>query len=124
VPAVGFGAGDVIARDLMETYGTLPKSDSKDTVCICSIDEGSIPFAMEIAQKLRNEKISVFVDFSGKKIGDKLSSTFKRGMKIAITIGDNEIKSGDLPIKDLETGQEKSVKEAQIISTIQSLLHA
>ncbi len=35
VPAVGFGAGDVIARDLMETYGTLPKKYVASLACDC-----------------------------------------------------------------------------------------
>lgn len=53
VPAVGFGAGDLIARDLMETYGTLPKPNNVADLAICIVGEQNTPYALELAQKIR-----------------------------------------------------------------------
>jgi histidyl-tRNA synthetase len=118
VPAVGFGAGDVIARDLMETYRTIPSHKRENTLSILSISNEVIPYCLELAQRLRQANIEVAVDFSEKKIGDKISACSKRGLRRCITVGEDEIKSGLLPIKDLASNKEEKVSEDQITNHI------
>ncbi len=108
VSAVGFGAGDVIARDLLETYGKIV--EAKNTVAdiaICTLGEQNIPYSLDLAQTLRNNGKKVMVDFSLKKIGDKISNASKRGIEKIICIGDEEVKTGKYKIKDLATGIEE-----------------
>ena len=115
VPAVGFGAGDVTARDLMETYGTIPKETSNEVgiiespadIAICIMNEESVPFALDIAQSLRVKGTRVAVDLSKKKIGDQIKNADKRHIPKVIVIGENEVKTGKLKIKDLKSGEEK-----------------
>jgi histidyl-tRNA synthetase len=106
VPAVGFGAGDVIARDLMETYGTLPKNDPPADVGICIVGSQNTPYALEVAQKLREKGERVLIDLSNKKLGDQISNANKRGIPRIICIGDEEVKNGKLRVKDLASGEE------------------
>lgn len=114
VPAVGFGAGDVIARDLMETYGTLPKYDACADIGICIVGEQNIPYAFELAQTLRSKNIRVTVDLSGKKVGDQIANADKRGIPRIICIGNEEVKNGKLRVKILKTGEEVVVTENEI----------
>jgi histidyl-tRNA synthetase len=107
VTAVGFGAGDVIARDLMETYGTLPKSSAPADIAICIVGEQNVPYALDVAQSLRAKGLKVVVDMSDKKIGDQISNADKRGIPKIIVIGDEEVKTGRLKIKTLSTGVEE-----------------
>jgi histidyl-tRNA synthetase len=106
VSGVGFGAGDVIARDIMETYGTLPKSGAVAEIAICVVGEQNIPYSMDVAQNLREKGTHVAVDISGKKLGDQISNADKRGIPKVICIGDEEVKTGKLKVKDLKTGEE------------------
>lgn len=106
VTAVGFGAGDVIARDLMETYGTLPKSPASADVAICIVGEQNILFALDSAKSLRSKGLKVAVDLSGRKLGDQIANADKRGISKIIVIGDEEMKTGKLRMKDLELGTE------------------
>ncbi len=109
VPAVGFGAGDVIARDLMETYGTLPKGSFPADIGICVVGEQNTPYALEVAQNLRTKGARVSIDLSGKKLGDQISNANKKGIPKIICVGDEEVKSGKLRIKDLATGLETDI---------------
>jgi histidyl-tRNA synthetase len=118
VPAVGFGAGDVIARDLMETYGTLPKGDSLIDVALCVVGEQNTPFALDVAQSMRAKNISVVVDLSNKKLGDQIKNADKRGIPRIICIGDEEVKNGKLRMKILSSGEELSGNEVEIISLL------
>ncbi len=106
VPAVGFGAGDVVARDLMETYGNLPKQTGPADIALLIVGEENAPFAFEKAQELREKGLRISVDFSLKKTGDKVSNASKRGIPKIIVIGDDEVKTGTLKVKNLSTGEE------------------
>jgi len=120
VPAVGFGAGDLIARDLMETYGTLSKTDSPAEIAICIVGTQNTPYSLELAQTMRSKGIRVFVDLSEKKVGDQISNADKRGIKKVVCIGDEEVKNGKLRLKDLISKEEILVGEADICSHIKN----
>lgn len=111
VPAVGFGHGDLIARDIMETYGTLPKIPAVAEIAICIVGEQNTPYALDLAQKMRNEGKKIVVDLSGKKVGDQISNAGKRGIPKVICIGDEEVKNGKIRMKDLASGEETLLAE-------------
>jgi len=125
VPAVGFGAGDVVARDLMETYGNL-MGDSKDSIsdkasadlAVCVVGEQNAPYAMDLGQSLRAKGIRVAVDLSDKKVGDQIGNADKRGIPKVVCIGDEEVKTGKLRVKSLKTGDEVVTDEAGLPNII------
>lgn len=106
VPAVGFGAGDLIARDIMETYNTLPKKALVADIAICILGKENTPYALDLAQKMRQKGMKIFVDISNKKVGDQISNANKRGIPKVICIGEEEVRTGNLKIKDLNNGEE------------------
>ncbi|MEK7646437.1 MAG: histidine--tRNA ligase [Patescibacteria group bacterium] len=109
VTAVGFGAGDVTARDLMETYGALPGATPSAEIMICVVGEHNTPYALEVAQKLREQGTSVAIDLGGKKVGDQISNASKRSIPKIIVIGDEEVKTGVYKTKNLSTGEEREI---------------
>ena len=118
VPAFGFGAGDVIARDLMETYGNLPPNRPSADLMLCIVGEQNTPYAFDLAQKLRSDGIRVSVDISGKKLGDQISNANKRGIPYIICIGDEEVKNGKLRIKNLKDENEVVVSEGEVVGVV------
>ncbi len=118
VPAVGFGAGDVVARDLMETYGALPSAPSSADVALCVVGPDNAPYSLSLAQSLREKGIRVFIDISGKKLGDQISNANKRGIPKIVVIGDEESKTGKFKIKTLSTSEEVSVDESNAAASI------
>src|SRR5574343_325751 len=109
VSAVGFGAGDVISRDLMETYGTLKKSvdNFPADIYLCLMNKDIAYYGQEVAQSLRNRNIKVSLDYSFRKIGDQIKTADKLHIPYIICIGEEEVKSGNLKLKNLSTGEEK-----------------
>ncbi len=105
VPAVGFGLGDVTAKDVMETYKTLPQVHSNADIYIAVISKEQSPFANDIAQDLRKNGKKVIVDFSYKKIGEQIKSADKRNVERLIVIGEEEVKTGKYKVKNLKTGK-------------------
>ncbi|MDO8482217.1 MAG: histidine--tRNA ligase [bacterium] len=114
VPTVGFGMGDVTMRDVLETYNLLPAFKTTTNLVICTVGVENVDYAQELAQKLRAKDISVIVDYSGKKVGDQIKRADKQGVPFVVCVGEEEVKSGKLKIKNLKTGEEKVVTEEEV----------
>ena len=118
VTGVGFGAGDVVAQNLIETYGKLPTNTAPAHLYICSMNESHIPYAEDTAQRLREQGLRVSLDYSGKKIGDQIKYADRLHIPFVICIGDDEIKSGEFAVKNLATGDEERAKEIDIADIV------
>ncbi len=118
ISAVGFAAGDVVAQNLIETYGKLPTNVAPADLYICSMNESHISYAEELAQRLREQGVKVSLDYSGKKIGDQIKAADKMHIPFVICIGDEEITSGMMPVKNLKTGKEEKAGEPDIADLI------
>lgn len=118
VPAVGFGMGDVTIRDVLETYNKLPiyKGPAEISLCVVSVD--ALPYAQDLAQKLRGEGASVVIDLSNKKISDQIKGADKRKIPFIVVIGEDEIRGRKFKIKHLPTGKEVEVTEENLIEAL------
>jgi histidyl-tRNA synthetase len=117
VAAFGFGAGDVVARDLMETYGTILKKDEvfPAEIYICLLNKEIINYGQEVAQILRNKNIKTSIDYSFRKIGDQIKSADRMNIPYIIVLGEEEVKSGKFKLKNLKTGEEKEYSADNLI---------
>lgn len=118
IPAVGFGMGDVIMRDMLETYNLFPKIEPNAKIYICVMSEKQIEYAQNLAQKARNAGINTAVDYSGKKIGEQIKYADKNKIPFVVVIGEEEMKTGKLKIKELSTGKETEITGDTLDSVI------
>ena len=106
VPAVGFGMGDVTARDFLETHNLVPVYAPSTELMLCVVEPEATAHAMRLAQDLRREDVTVAVNFSGKRVGDQVRQADKMKIPFIIAIGAKERDSGRYVIKNLSSGQE------------------
>ncbi len=118
VPAVGFGAGDVTARDFMETHGLLPEFTSSAELYICTLGAEFSGGAHALADMLRRDGLRVAVDLSEKKIGDQIKIAHKQSIPYVVCIGEDEMKTGVYPLKNMKTGVEVKLKGPEIAGVI------
>ena len=118
VPAFGFGAGDLIIRDIMETYKILPEYKSKTDLYICTLNKEYQEYSNELAQKLRESGINVATNLTDKKVGEQIKSADKQKIPFIICIGEDEIKTGEFKLKNLKTGEEKTANENTLSNLI------
>ncbi|MFT5179611.1 MAG: histidyl-tRNA synthetase [Candidatus Paceibacteria bacterium] len=114
VPAVGFGMGDVVIKDILEKNNLLPKYKPSSAVYICTLNEAMYKSATKLANELRAEGVNTSIDYSGRKVGDQISKASKKSIPYVICIGDDELNSNKFTVKNLVTGKEKVLKRAQI----------
>ena len=106
IPAVGFGMGDVTARDFLETHNLLPSYVPATELMLCVLDEGALEHTLQLAQALRAEDITVAITYPGKKAADQIKQADKMGIPFIIAIGEREVESNSYTIKQLSNGRE------------------
>lgn len=107
VPAVGFGAGDVTLRDFMETHGLVPKYRSSTLLYIAVLD-GEFDFADILAEKIRNQGITVAVDYTAKSVGDRIKKASTDAIPYFTALGSAEVGELKIKIKKLDDRTETS----------------
>jgi len=120
IEAVGYGFGDVVLRDFLETHNLLPEYLPPTKIMICLVDNTDEVenTAHILASELRKAGINTTVDMSGKKVGDQITLANKKQIPYIICIGPEEIKSQTYTLKHLETGKEEHLTKDELISSL------
>lgn len=122
MPAVGFGMGDVTIKDVLEIRNLLPKYIPSAKLYIGNIESELLNEVQKIAQEIRKNGTSTYFDFTDRKLKNKIERAVKQGYRFFTAIGENEIKSKKIIIKDLQTGKEKKVKIAKIAKYLSKMV--
>ncbi len=118
VPAVGFGMGDVVIRNILETYKLLPAYKNEASLYLCVMKPELYEYAQEMAQTIREAGVSVAIDFSGKKLGDQIKTADKQKIPYIVCVGDDEVKTSQFKVKNLATGAEQVSTLEEIASCV------
>jgi histidyl-tRNA synthetase len=117
-PAVGFAAGDVVLGDLYkEKFGAITQSSRSD-VFIVSFDGERPELSISIARKLRNEGISCEFPLKPVGVGKQMEQANAARAKIVVFVGGSEGAQGKAKIKNMGTGEEKTVEMSGIIEEL------
>lgn len=117
VPTVGFGWGDVTLANFLELHHLLPEFKPETDVYVAVV--GDVLSAVQpVLAELREKPLNVAVDLSGKKIGNQLKTADKKGLRWVLIIGEEELQSGKMKLKDLANGQETTVTANDLVKII------
>jgi histidyl-tRNA synthetase len=106
IPAVGFGMGDVTARDFLEAHNLLPTYSPATELMIAVVEPDAMTHALKLAQDLRRADITVSVNISEKRVGDQYRQADKMKIPFVVAVGTAERESGRYTLKNLATGAE------------------
>jgi len=120
-PATGISIGlDRLVFALMQKKDF--KIKSTRPVIICVFDKNNVKEYIDILNKLRASNISSEIYPGEGKLKKQMEYANKLGSPAVILYGDNEIKSGKATLKNLESGNESSVKIEEVANEIKKLL--
>lgn len=121
-PAVGFAMGiERILMILEKTNPALYKQNTPDVMMI-TLENESYPFSQTIAQSLRNAGISTVMDVQGRSLKAQMREADRLGASITIIIGENERASGQITVKNMQTGVQETVTQENIIEIVQKMI--
>jgi histidyl-tRNA synthetase len=113
-PAVGFALGMDRAVSIRLKNGWKPQPFSPKKAMVVALDEATRDLCFGIAQALRDGGFSVPPITPGKKLKNQLSAAVDNGAKWAILVGEDEMKSNLLTIKNLETREQAKVPASRL----------
>lgn len=112
---IGFGLGMERLLLTMESEGIEIPMPSTTDVFVCSHGEEAHLAAAKLVAELRNNGIKADMDHANRSIKAQFKFAGKLQVQKVITIGETELKEGTVVVKDMETGEERSVKKEEIL---------
>ncbi|MBZ5201248.1 histidine--tRNA ligase [Planomicrobium chinense] len=87
-------------------------------VYVIAMDEASKKKAFGIIKDLRSSGISADMDYTGRKLKAQMKSADRKGASYVIVMGETEMASGQVALKEMATGEQQTVAFAEIAGTI------
>jgi len=115
-PATGFAIGIERLLPILEWKGLIPKPQTGPEVFVME------KVAINIAVKLRREKIKTDIELSGRKLGKALDYANRVGAKLVIIVGKRDVERGVVTIRDMESGEQYNVSLNEIVDKVKNLL--
>lgn len=84
------------------------------TVAVISADDRAEKKCLELSHALRLQGLRVEMPASG-NVGKKMKRANKVGANFAVIIGETELQSGTVTFKDLGSGEQKTMSEAELL---------
>lgn len=109
-PAIGFAAGIERLMLLMDNTGVQYPEEPKPLIYLAGMDEKSRAEAFKIAHALRNSGISAEIDHMERSVKSQLKYADKLGARFVAVIGESELQSGEVNIKNMSDGSSEAVK--------------
>jgi len=118
VSGIGFGMGDVTMRDFLETHNLLPSSIKNTAANVIIIPQSANEnlSSQAIAHQIRQVGLSSSTDIGTQKVGKKISNASDKGANFVIVVGENEVATGNLTVKNLRSGEEQSGQLSELIN--------
>lgn len=119
-PGIGFGLGlERILIALTAEGITLPIQNSLDCY-IVTIGDQSKEAAPSLLHKLRQAGLSADKDYLDKKVKAQFKGADRLGAKYVVALGDDELDSNVINVKDLATGEQEQVGLDKLVQYLQA----
>src|SRR5882762_4928109 len=122
VPACGFSLGLERIIVMMSEREMFPAAliSSPADVMVTIWNEDSVSESLVLATELRKQGLRVDLYPEADKMGKQFKYAAVRGISFVAILGDDERARGEVAIKDLKSGEQRSVKRDQVASAIQN----
>ncbi|PHM27350.1 histidine--tRNA ligase [Xenorhabdus budapestensis] len=124
-PAVGFAMG--MERMILLVQEVNPEFVADLTVAdvyLSSFGEGSQQAALILAEKIRDElpELRLMTNHGGGNFKKQLGRAGKHGAKVALLLGEDEMSTGNVTVKDLRNGEQQTLPQQAIAARLSELL--
>jgi histidyl-tRNA synthetase len=109
LPALGFGMGDVVLTELLRARDLVPAAELGTEYWIAAEDDSLLPDVMTVAGRLRAKSRSVEYALKSQTLARQLKTASSAGVKNVVLLRRNDYAKGNVTLKTLADGSERSV---------------
>ncbi|MBB2953086.1 MULTISPECIES: histidine--tRNA ligase [Sphingobacterium] len=111
---VSFGADRIY--DVLEELNLYPEAKGDYTkLLIVNFDKETESFTLPLLNRLRKANIAVELYPTAAKLKKQMSYADSKGIPFVLLIGEEEVSSGQLSLKDMQTGDQRKIDESSLI---------
>ena len=117
LPVVGAAPGETMFVEFLVAHDLLPNLQPTPQVTVLELGDAD---SSSVVTELRTNGIRVTVDFTNRKLDRKIKAAVKAGVSYVMFVGNDELTSGNFPLKNLVNGEQNTLDLEQIIVTVSS----
>jgi histidyl-tRNA synthetase len=117
LPALGFGMGDVVLRELLADRGKLPETVQRLEYFLVAVTPDEKEPVLQMAHRLRDHGRSVEYALRHQSVGKQLKSAAAVGARKAIIVGPDERADGLVVVRELSGGEEVRVPFDRLVES-------
>jgi histidyl-tRNA synthetase len=123
IPTVGLAFGIDRLHDVMLelNLGPRPRTTALAFVTLFSVDQ--VADSLALAAELRAAGINTVIALEPGNIGKQFKEADRRGVRFALVLGPDELARGEVVVKDLQRGEQRSLPRAAAISLLAEALN-
>ena len=117
-PGIGFAAG---MERILLAMGNFDSNINNTQLYIVGLGDTVRPIVVKLAEILRQNNMSTNFDPLRRSLKAQMREANKADARYAILIGDQELESGEVELKDLSTGDQEKIALDKLVDHINSL---
>ncbi|MBR2674615.1 MAG: histidine--tRNA ligase [Mogibacterium sp.] len=118
MPGVGFGLGKERLIMLMVESGHDFGNEVKPQLFVAWIGDEAREYAISLVSDLRKKGIVSEIDTRERNLKGQMKYANKLGASFTAVIGDDEVKSGEITLKNMESGEQMKVKKEELANAV------
>jgi len=118
IPAVGFSAGMERLMEVLPARLAAARRERHTDVFVVVLDESFNARALCVARDLRAQGRSVLVDLSERSLKKQLKAASDELAPLAVIVGLSEIEPGAVALKNMKTGEQRSVRADALAAAV------
>lgn len=118
-PGMGFAMGIERIILVLRAMGLVKEEKNAPRIFVASI--GQTAAALALCQKLRENGIYAMCDVSGRSLKAQMKNADREGAAFSLVLGEDEVKSGEAQLKNMETGEKVTVSLSDIPALIERI---
>src|SRR5213593_1358972 len=122
MPATGVAGGFERLMLSLERKGLFPDIQQHPQVFVVTVNETVWNEAVKTVQLLRSQGIRTDYDLKQRPLGKQFEYADSLKVRVSLVLGPREIKEGSVRLKNMKTGEEKSVKLSSVVDQTRKAL--
>ena len=119
---IGFGLGVDRALLAAEAEGVVNSTAFLTDLYLIPLGAKAKTVALSLSHELRGHDLTVEIAFGDRSLKSAMKSADKSGARYVVIIGDTELASGSVDLKQMNTGETSSVSLASLVTTLSTKL--
>lgn len=121
LPSMGFAVGmERILQIMLKQQAPFPAA-AHPLIFFVPMGEKALHLCFELVCQMRRERIAAEIDLSGKKVQHGLQLASHVGAEYAIVVGDDELKTGTVKLKNMATRESTDCPMSGLITKLKSI---